>query len=129
MEKKSNSKLLVWVITIAIIVIVAVVGVNYYQNSDKSSTTEPEVTVEQVQAKTITYSGEDGKTVYDILNENYQVEADTSSFGVMVKSINGLAATDSEFWLYSVNGESGNVAADKAVTKSDDTVLWEYKGF
>jgi hypothetical protein len=46
----------------------------------------------------------------------------------MVKSINGLAATDKEFWLYSVNGTQPNVAADKYVTKTGDKVVWEYKG-
>ena len=49
--------------------------------------------------------------------------------GVMINSINGLKATDKEFWLYSVNGQSGEVAADKFSTKTGDEIKWEYKGF
>ena len=82
---------------------------------------------DQTQQKVITYNGVEGKTAYDLLREKYQVEADTSSFGVMVKSINGLAATDKEFWLYSVNGQQPSVAADKYQTKTGDKIEWDYK--
>lgn len=78
--------------------------------------------------KVITYDGVEGKTAYDLLKERYKIEADQQSFGVMVKSINGLAATDKEFWLYSVNDQQPNVAADKYQTKTGDKIKWEYKG-
>lgn len=80
------------------------------------------------QQKIITYDGVDGKTTYDLLKEKYVVEADQQSFGVMVKSINGLVATDKEFWLYSVNDQQPSVAADKYQTKTGDKIKWEYKG-
>ena len=83
---------------------------------------------ETQQQKVITYDGVEGKTAYDLLKEKYKVEADQQSFGVMVKSINGLATTDKEFWLYSVNDQQPNVAADQYVTKTGDKVKWEYKG-
>ena len=80
------------------------------------------------QARIITYAGQEGRSVCDILKESYMVEADESSFGLMVKSIDTLAATSSEFWLYSVNGEQPDVACDKYTTKDTDEITWEYKG-
>jgi len=82
-----------------------------------------------VQEKMIEYAGEDGKSVCDILKAKYQIESTTSDFGMMVNSINGLKATDKEFWLYSVNDKSGEVACDKQQTNAGDKVKWEYKGF
>ena len=81
------------------------------------------------ETKVIEYQGEDGKSVCDILKAKYQVEATTSDFGMMVNLINGLKATDKEFWLYSVNDKSGEVACDKQMTEAGDKVRWEYKGF
>ena len=87
-----------------------------------------QVAVQDAQQKVIAYDGEEGKTAYDILKSKYQVETDQSSFGVMVKSINGLKSSDKEFWFYSVNDKQPDVAADKYVTKTSDKVKWEYKG-
>lgn len=76
----------------------------------------------------INYDGIEGKTAYDLLKEKYKVEADQSSFGVMVKSIDGLKNSDNKFWLYSVNDKQPEVAADKYTTKAGDKIKWEYKG-
>lgn len=83
----------------------------------------------KIQSKVVEYEGKAGQTVYDLLKANNDVQADTSSFGVMVKSINGLAQTDKEFWTYTVNGAMAEVGADKYVTKDTDKVRWELKGF
>jgi hypothetical protein len=91
--------------------------------------TKETATTETAQAKVVEYQGEDGKSVCDILKNKYQVDATTSDFGMMVNSINGLKATDKEFWLYSVNGKSGEIACDKQTTTNTDKVKWEYKGF
>lgn len=80
-------------------------------------------------ATEVTYSGEDGKTVYDLLKSSHQVQADESSMGVLVKSIDGVSQTDKEFWLYDINGEQSNLGADKQMTKTGDQVHWQLKGF
>lgn len=83
----------------------------------------------EVQSKVVEYDGRAGQSVYDLLKANNDVQADTSSFGVMVKSINGLSQTDKEFWTYTVNGAMAEVGADKYITKDNDKVKWELKGF
>lgn len=128
--KEKNGIKIVWYAIVAVIIALGVWGGVSYRNNQNKNQTPATTTSATVQpAKSIAYSGEDGKTVYDILKLKYQVEATEGSYGVMVNSINGLKATDKEFWLYSVSGKSGDIAADKQATKSSDTILWEYKGF
>lgn len=113
------------VIVIAIVVVVAGgLGVVAYKDRHQTTGTSTNQTVEQ--SKVVDYDGEEGKTAYDILKAKYNVDATTSSFGVMVNSINGLKATSSEFWLYSVNGKTPDVGADKYVTKTGDKIEWKY---
>lgn len=110
------------VITVGIL---AVVGFGGLTIVNKQNSTPVE---KSSQARIIEYSGQDGKSVCDILKEKYDVKTTESSFGEMVNSINGLSSTDSEFWLYSVNGTPGEVSCDKYITASSDQIVWEYKG-
>jgi len=120
--KKLNIGLLLLVFIVAL----SAVGLSGCQYGSGESQTKTE---NIAQSKVIVYAGEEGKSAYDILKSKYQLEADeTGSMGVIVKSINGLASTDKEFWLYSVNGTPAEVAADKYITRSSDEIRWEYKG-
>lgn len=47
-------------------------------------------------------------------------------FGVFVKSINNLESTAEMAWIYFINGESGQIAADQAKLDTNDTVEWKY---
>lgn len=48
-------------------------------------------------------------------------------FGVLVESIDNLKNTNVSAWSYSVNGKPGQIAADRQLINSNDTVTWEYK--
>ncbi|PIT97484.1 hypothetical protein COT77_01185 [Candidatus Berkelbacteria bacterium CG10_big_fil_rev_8_21_14_0_10_41_12] len=115
-------------IILIIIIVLAGIGIFIYAPSLHKQTPAETQSASVEQSKTVSYDGEEGKTVYTILSEKYNVEADQSSFGVMIKSINGLASTDKEFWTYSVDGNFAEVAADKYVTHAGDKIVWEYKG-
>lgn len=109
-----------------IVAVVAIVGVGYYVASNRGA---DEQRVAEVQdQRSVSYAGQDGKSVCEILKETHDVESTESSFGQMVDSIDGLAATDSEFWLYSVNGTAGETSCDQRMTNTSDQILWEYKG-
>jgi len=110
-----------------VIAVLAIVGVGYYVASNRSD--QASQSAETVQEKTIAYTGQDGKSVCDLLKETHQVEVTESSMGEMVKSIDGLASTDYEFWLYSINNKPGEISCDKQMTTSSDQILWEYKGY
>ncbi len=121
---KTNS-----VIYKVILVLVLAIGILGLAGCAKRTDTAQVEQSSVAQERVIEYAGEDGKTVCDILKSKYQVEASESSMGMLVSSINGLKATDKEFWLYKVNDKDGEVACDKQQTKTGDKVLWEYKGF
>ncbi len=110
----------------AVAVVLVIVGAGYYVTSSRSGS-QPTQESKQKQTK-ISYSGQDGKSVCQILKETHQVESSESSYGEMVKSIDGLVSTDNEFWLYSVNDTPGDVSCDKKITTSQDRIIWEYKG-
>jgi hypothetical protein len=120
-DKMNRNKL----IAVAVAVIV-IVGAGYYIGSNRG--TENQQVAEVQDQKSVSYAGQDGKSVCDILKENHEVDSTESSFGEMVNSIDGLASTDSEFWLYQVNGTSGEISCDQQMTTSSDQILWEYKG-
>ena len=114
-------------IVVGILIGLVLIGGGYglwFKTHQQTSTPQ----VSSAQTSVITYDGEEGRTVYDLLKSKYQVEASESSFGVMVNSINGLKATSTKFWLYSVNGTQLDVAADQYKTHNTDKVTWEYKG-
>ena len=58
---------------------------------------------------------------------NLSVKTKPSSFGVLVEGIDGYFNTKEAFWMYQVNGKAGNVAADRYIINSEDTIVWEYK--
>ena len=57
---------------------------------------------------------------------NISFETEKYDFGVFVKSINGIESTNEKAWIYFVNGESGQVAADKLELNTGDLVEWKY---
>jgi hypothetical protein len=88
-----------------------------------SASTQSKVT------KTVIYQGEDNKTALELLQKSHQVEVTESSIGTFVKSIDGISQTENAYWLYYIDGQPGEVAADKAVTKNGQTVEWRYESF
>lgn len=73
----------------------------------------------------------EGDTAYSVLfmkmkETGTQVLTKNYEFGMMVESVNGIAASASHFWSYSVNGQPGTVAADKYLLKEGDAVEWKY---
>jgi len=119
---KKNTKIIV--IIVAILAVVAG-GWGAWSITQATQTNQ---SVSSEQSRVVSYDGEEGKSAYDLLKEKYKVEATEGSFGVMVNSINGLKASTTEFWLFSVNGQQPEVSADKYQTHASDKIIWEYKG-
>lgn len=73
----------------------------------------------------------EGKTVMDILAENYDVE--TAYSGAFVTSINGIishtkAGANSGFdWFYFVNGVETNIGANEYLIKKGDEIWWDFR--
>ncbi|MBN1169375.1 DUF4430 domain-containing protein [Candidatus Woesebacteria bacterium] len=60
------------------------------------------------------------------LDNQIPMETESYDFGVFVKSINGLDSDTEMAWIYFVNGQSGQVAADQYQLSSGDVVEWKY---
>jgi hypothetical protein len=74
---------------------------------------------------------ESSLSVFDLLKaglDTNQIPYETKSydFGIFVKSINGLESGTDKSWIYFVNGQGGQVAADQYNLKPKDVVEWKY---
>lgn len=111
---------------LAAVAILAVIGGAIGQhNANKQAAISS--TSQVIPAKTISFQGEAGKSVFAVLKENHQVESQSTSAGAFVTAIDGTANTDTNFWLYYVNGQAGTVASDQYQTKTTDKVEWRYE--
>lgn len=64
------------------------------------------------------------KTVAE--DNDITMETQQYDFGIFVKSIDGHESTAEMSWIYFVNGESGQVAADQHILNAGDVVEWRY---
>lgn len=75
---------------------------------------------------------EEGITAYSLL-EKYSKEKSVEiitkkyDFGVFVEQIGDAPSTSEMAWIYYVNNESANVAADTYILKPGDKVEWKYE--
>jgi hypothetical protein len=79
----------------------------------------------------VTYDGIPAATAFDALSAvstryNIPVEKKQYDFGVFIEKIGNNANTKEKAWIYLVNGQSGDVAADKKITTDGDKVEWRY---
>lgn len=79
---------------------------------------------ETVAEKTATF--EEGATVFEVLDDTFEVDAEKSEFGWYVKAIDGVAEdTDAgKYWMYAVNGKAAEVGAGEYELKDGDQVTW-----
>lgn len=73
----------------------------------------------------------DSLTAFDVLKKaaddnSIILETQQYDFGVFVKSIEGFESTADMAWIYFINGESGQVAADQHILQAGDIVEWKY---
>ncbi len=70
-------------------------------------------------------------TVFSALQEaaqknNLQLQTKVYDFGTLVEKIGDYENTADKVWIYYVNGESGQIAADQMELKAGDLVEWKY---
>ena len=84
-------------------------------------------TIDQVDSLVITLVGVESKTVLDVLQDSHSVEMKSSAMGVFVIAIDSIENGNGTYWMYSVNGDMGQVACDRFLTRPDDTIRWHYR--
>lgn len=68
-----------------------------------------------------------GQIAFDLLLASSQVEYDEYDFGVFIKSINGLAGNDKNYWALYVNNEYAQTGADNVTLQKGDKIEFKYE--
>jgi hypothetical protein len=72
----------------------------------------------------IEFNGRDSMSVYELLVASHEVEADTSSMGILVLGIDSVRSSAEAYWIYRVNDSTGMVGCDEFITSDGDRVTW-----
>lgn len=80
---------------------------------------------------TFDYNFEGAKTAFDALEEmadqkSIKIESQKYDFGVFIKSIAGYVNSADKAWIFYINGNSADKAADKYELRHGDVVEWKY---
>jgi hypothetical protein len=59
--------------------------------------------------------------------ENINLQVKQYDFGVFVEKIGDFESTAKKSWIYYLNGESGQIAADQQKLKNGDKIEWKYE--
>jgi len=65
-------------------------------------------------------------TVFDAVNQTFEVEYTEYDFGYFVTSIDGLGQNETHSWLYSVNNQSATTAVNNYVLSDSDQVTFRH---
>lgn len=57
---------------------------------------------------------------------NLELKTKQYDFGIFVEAIGGVENSRERAWIYFVNGKAGEVASDKYLLKTSDSVEWKY---
>lgn len=112
------------IILAAVIVVAAAGGSTWAYVANSPSHKVHAVTNAQHQTTQLSYQGQNGVNALDLLKEHATVKTKHYSFGDLVTSIDGTAASGSKYWTLYVNGKMSNVGASAYVTKNGDTIMW-----
>ncbi|MBD3381225.1 MAG: DUF4430 domain-containing protein [candidate division Zixibacteria bacterium] len=77
--------------------------------------------------ETITLEAVAGRSVFQILQKNHEIDYDSSTGGVFIQAIDGIRNEGGHFWTYSVNGKPATVACDNYLVNANDTIIWKYE--
>jgi hypothetical protein len=129
-----------------VITILLLAAAGYFAATNTQTSTEPiettqnvretsglTLTIDKGDEQPVAYEVEyvQGQTAYGILEEvaekeNIELLSTKYDFGVFVKAINGLESSAEMAWIYFVNGQSGQVAADNHNLSDGDVVEWKF---
>ena len=82
--------------------------------------------------KNFNYTTTKDETAFSVLKnvaerENITLETKQYDFGVFIQKIDKFESTAKNAWIYYVNGEAGQVAADQYKVKDGDNITWKFE--
>ena len=126
-------------IIVGIVALVGLGGLGWYYFSEDSdapqsqtqTTQSTEQTAVQISddGRLVAYDGVVGETALESLKRLTVVETKSYDFGEQVIAINGLTASDSEFWSFYVNDQMASVGAGSYNSVAGDKIEWKLEIF
>lgn len=131
--------------TLLIIFVLLLAGFFYYRNSNIKNVPIPDGNTvitdsrvnlvidfgdDDIKSFDLTTNSED--TAFSVLKttaekEGISLQVKQYDFGVFIQKIGESESTAKKSWIYYVNGESGQVAADQQKLKNGDKIEWKYE--
>lgn len=80
----------------------------------------------RVEPREFSYSGRDGATVLELLNESHRVRLDTELllFGSIVLEIDSVTAQPDEFWVFYRDSTRGDRSPERCTTRTGEVIRW-----
>ena len=72
----------------------------------------------------VTYQGVEGQDAISLLKAGAEVVTEDSTLGEYVVAINGVSQTDTEYWLFYVDGQAVPERAADYVSRGGETIEW-----
>ena len=76
---------------------------------------------------TLVMSSEDSVSVLDLLRRHHEADIRSSALGSFVTAIDSIENGGGAFWVYSVNADLPQTAADNYMVGPKDTVRWHFR--
>lgn len=114
---------------IVVLGVVAGVTLPKLTANEPAATPAPTASAQVVNKEIVSFTGTEGKTALASLKEQHSVETKATTYGDMVVTINGLAADDTHYWAFYVNGVMANEGAGTYVPKTGDTLEFRWEKF
>lgn len=134
-------KKLFYIVSVLLIVLFGIAGLNKYQNK-AAEVIVVENVEESIDIELILDYGDDsplsfpltvarGETAFSVLEKvtsenDIALDIQQYDFGVFVKKIGEKEGSAEMAWIYFINGQSGQVAADQMELSPKDKVEWKY---
>jgi drug/metabolite transporter (DMT)-like permease len=72
----------------------------------------------------------EGETALAVLKKSASITTQTSSYGILVESINGdINGTQKKYWTYLINGKEAPVGAGVYKVKQGDIITWKFTAY
>lgn len=113
-----------------IITLLGIGGCSKKQEAEPKVEATVETPVEEitpVDSIVLEFVSEDSISVYDLLDQQHDVELKTTATGAFIVGIDSTYNHEGFFWIYSVNDSMAQISCDQYMIKPGDTVKWHYR--
>lgn len=116
----------------ALVLLACLVFVACSEGEKEQSTGEPEeaelaAVTPAEDSLVIELPGADSMTVFDLLIQTHEVDYINTATGVFVRGIDSVNNSDEFFWLFSIDGDMPQIAADRYMTRDSSVVKWHFR--